>query len=373
MSTTTVKRQALRPHTRRSPYAQRTIEEGCLEWGVYNHTYMPFVYDNDPRAEYDALLNGVTLWDVGAERQAEFRGPDALKFADYLAPRDLLSLPVGGCKYTPLCDQDGKVLSEIIVLRPYEDVIWFSHSDADISLWAYGLALAGGYDVTVSEADVAPFQVQGPKATAVLAPLVEADLSTLKRFNCVVTTLAGVDVVISNTGWSKEAGYEVYPLGTARALEAWDAVREAGREYGMMVTGPNIFRAVEQGIFDSQRCTNSDMDLLEAGMGGLLNLDKNDFIGRDALLAVRAAGPARTTIGMVSDAEEWPEFEEFWPVLDPSTREQIGVVRWAIWSFGLERNIAVAVVDTAAAENGEFIIKTPTSEHTATLHAIPFV
>ncbi|NYE95145.1 aminomethyltransferase [Psychromicrobium silvestre] len=366
-------RQALRPHTRRSPYAERTIAEGCLEWGVYNHTYMPFVYDNDPQAEYDALLNGVTLWDVGAERQAEFRGPDALKFADYLAPRDLLSLPVGGCKYTPLCDQNGKILSEIIVLRPFEDVVWFSHSDADISLWAYGLALAGKFDVQVTEADVAPFQVQGPKATEVLDPLVDADLSSLKRFNCVVTKLAGVDVVISNTGWSKGSGYEVYPIGTERAVEAWDAVREAGRKHDMLVTGPNIFRAVEQGILDSQHCTNSDMDLLEAGLGGFLNLDKNDFIGRKALLEVRKVGPARKTIGMVSDTSAWPPFEEFWPVMDATTGQKVGVVRWAVWSFGLQRNIAVAVVDSAAAENSEFIIKSPTTEHKASLHKIPFV
>ncbi|MGW6459380.1 glycine cleavage T C-terminal barrel domain-containing protein [Streptomyces sp. NPDC055078] len=366
-------RQNLLYTTRRSPYFERTLAEGALEWGVYNHTYMPFVYDNDPRAEYDAIVSGVTQWDVGAERQAEFRGPDALRFADYLAPRDLSKLPVGGCKYTPLCDQNGKIMSEIIVLRPYEDVIWFSHSDVDVSLWAYGLALAGGYDVQVTEADVAPFQVQGPLARTVLQPLVEADLGSLKRFRCVITELAGVEVVISNTGWSKEAGYEVYPIGTARAVEAWDAVREAGREHDLLVTGPNLNRAVEQGILDTQYATNSGMDLFEAGLAGFLDLDGGDFIGRDALLKVRAEGPARKTVGLVSDRSEWPLFESFWSLEDSATGQEVGVVRWAVWSYALDRNIAVAVIDSSVPEETDLTIRSPAGEHKATLHRIPFI
>lgn len=365
-------RQNLSYLSRRSPYFERTIAEGALEWGVYNHTYMPFVYDNDLKAEYDAIVDGVTLWDVGAERQAELRGPDALKFADYLAPRDLSKLPVGGCKYSPLNDQHGKIMAETIILRPWEDVVWISHSDADISLWAYGLALAGGFDVTVQEADVAPFQVQGPLAKKVLAPLVEADLDALKRFKCVVTTLAGVDVVVSNTGWSKEAGYEIYPVGTQQAGEAWDAVRESGRPHNILVTGPNLNRAVEQGILDTQYKMNSDMDLLEAGLEAFLDLDANDFIGRDALLKVRENGPARKTIGLVSDADEWPIFEDFWP-LENAAGKNVGVVRWAVWSFALERNIAVALVDSSVGDDEVFSVKSPTGTHEATVHAIPFV
>ncbi|HWH25639.1 MAG TPA: glycine cleavage T C-terminal barrel domain-containing protein [Pseudolysinimonas sp.] len=365
-------RQNLFYTTRRSPYFDRTVEEGALEWAVYNHTYMPFVYGNDPKTEYDAMTDGVTLWDVGAERQAEFRGPDALKFADYLAPRNLLDLPVGGCKYSPICDQNGKIMSEVIILRPFEDVVWFSHSDVDLTLWAYGLALAGGYDVTVKEADVAPFQVQGPKSLETLQPLVDTDLTALKRFACVVTKLAGVDVVISNTGWSKEAGFEVYPLGTDRALVAWDAVREEGRKHDLLVTGPNLNRAVEQGILDTQYATNSDMDLLEAGLLGFLDLDGNDFIGRDALLKVREEGPARKTVGLVSDTEEWPNFEWFWDVEDESGTK-VGIVRWAVWSFALDRNIAVALLDASVAENAKLTIKSPTGDHVAETYKIPFV
>jgi len=134
----------------------------------------------------------VTLWDVGAERQAELRGADALRFADYLSPRALSDLPVGGCRFTPVCDDAGEIMTDCVVLRPWEDVVWFSHGDVDLELWAHGLALAGGFDVSVREADVPPVQVQGPLALRVLDPLTGDDLSALPRFRCTVTSVAAI-------------------------------------------------------------------------------------------------------------------------------------------------------------------------------------
>src|SRR5205823_10233585 len=171
--------------------------------------YMPLDYGRDPRQDYTALVERVTLWDVGAERQAELRGPDALALADYLAPRRLSDLGVGECRYTPVCDRAGAIMCECIVLRPEPDVVWFSHSDVDLTLWATGLALARGDDVAVAEADVPPMQLQGPRAADVLAPLCDGGVDGLGRQRCAPVAVAGVDCVVSNTGWSREAGYEI--------------------------------------------------------------------------------------------------------------------------------------------------------------------
>ena len=284
-------REPLSYTVRRSPYFERTIAAGALGFMVYNHTYMPIDYGRDPVVEYRAITEGVTLWDVGAERQAQLRGPDALSFADYLSPRDLLDLAVGRCRFTPVCDPRGQVMADCIVLRPFEDTVWYSHSDCDISLWAYGLALARGARVEVEEADVSPLQLQGPLAAAVLEPLYDGDLSALRRFDCAAVDVAGVPCVVSNTGWSKEAGFELYPLGSERCLELWDAIAGSGEPYGLLVTGPNITRAVEQGITDTQYKMNSGMTALEAGLESMLQLDGADFMGRDALVAERARGP----------------------------------------------------------------------------------
>jgi aminomethyltransferase len=365
-------RQRLHYTVRRSPYFDRTVALGAIEFMVYSHMYMPLDYGRDPRVDYDALVERVTLWDVGAERQAELRGPDALSFADYLSPRRLDDLPVGGCRYTPVCDEAGEIMADCVVLRPWEDVVWFSHGDVDLELWAHGLARAAGFDVQVTEADVAPLQVQGPRAVDVLDPLTGADLRTLPRFRCVEATVAGVPAVISATGWSKELGFEVYPLGSKRAVEIWDAIVAAGEPHGLLVTGPNVIRAVEQGITDTQYRVNSGMNPIEAGLEAMLDLDRTAFVGREALLRVREEGPARRTIGLVADGEPVPWLEDFWPLTLEDGRPA-GVVRWAVWSYALEQNIAVALVDAAVADSPAFVLQTPAGPLPAVPHPIPFV
>jgi glycine cleavage system aminomethyltransferase T len=364
--------QPLHYTVRRSPYFGRTLALGAVEFMVYNHTYMPLDYGRDPREDYDALVERVTLWDVGAERQTELRGADALRFADYLAPRALGDLPVGGCRYTPVCDHRGEIMADCVVIRPQPDVVWFSHGDVDFELWAYGLALAHRYDVAVSEADVPPLQLQGPLASRVLAPICDHDVAGMPRFRCAVTEVAGVPAVVSATGWSKEAGYEIYPLGSARATEVWDALVEAGRRHGLLVTGPNIVRAVEQGITDTQYRMNSGMNPIEAGLEGMLELDGADFVGRDALLAVRNAGARRATIGLTLEGDPVPRLNDFWPVLDDRRRD-VGVVRWAVWSYALETSIAIALVDSTATESGGLTVATPDGDRRAEPHPIPFV
>jgi len=361
----------LHPTIRRSPYFERTLRAGACDFMVYNHTYMPLDYGRDPRQDYTALVERVTLWDVGAERQAELRGPDALALADYLAPRRLSDLGVGECRYTPVCDRAGAIMCECIVLRPWPDVVWFSHSDVDLSLWAAGIALARGDDVTVAEADVAPLQLQGPRAADVLAGLAGAELAGLGRHRCAPMQVAGIETVVSNTGWSREPGYELYPLGSGRAGELWDALLAAGEPHGILVTGPNIVRAVEQGISDTQYATNSHMNPIELGIGHLLDLDR-DFVGGDALRAVRDNGPARRSIGLVCDGEPFPRMERHWPV-ETTTGEPVGVTRWAVYSFALERNIAVCLVDAGADPAEGLLVQAPDGARTGTPHAIPFV
>jgi aminomethyltransferase len=366
--------QPLHYTVRRSPYFDRTVELGAIEFMVYNHTYMPLDYGRDPRADYEAMVERVTLWDVGAERQCELRGPDAVRFADYLSPRRLDDLPVGGCRFTPVCDDAGEIMADCVVLRPWEDVVWFSHGDVDLELWAHGLAQAAGYDVRVSEADVPPMQLQGPRALEVLAPLIAEDLEALPRFRCVETTVAGVPAVVSATGWSKEPGFEIYPLGSERAVEIWDAIAEAGEPHGLLVTGPNVVRAVEQGITDTQYRVNSGMNPFEAGMGTLLDLDRPSFVGRDALRRVAAEGPARVTVGLAGAVgdDSMPWLTDFWPAELPDGTE-VGVVRWAVYSFALERPIAIALVDRAQAGAAQLVVQSPDGPIVMTPHPFPFV
>src|SRR4029079_388863 len=217
-------------------------------------------------------------------------------------------------RFSPVCDDAGEIMAECIVLRPWEDAVWFSHSDVDLTLWAIGLGRWLGLDAVASEPDVAPLQLQGPSAGAVMEA-VSPGIGTLPRYRCAQVQVAGVDAVVSNTGWSREAGYEIYPLSSERAEELWDALVEAGEPHGLLVTGPIIIRAVEQAISDTQYVTNSHVNPIEAGMGGMIDLDGRPFARRDALREVRGAGDARRTIGLVCDCPPFERMEEFWPLV----------------------------------------------------------
>ena len=362
-------RARIYPNTRRSPYWAGVEQAGVSEFMVYNHMYFPLIYHHAPVEEYAALTERATLWDVGCERQTEIRGPDALRFADYLTTRDLSKLKTGDCRYTVACDPEGRIICDPVALKPWDDVVWFSHGSVDLTLWARGLALAGGFEVEVGEPDVAPLQVQGPKAADVLRELVEAPIDDLGFYKCVVTRVGGLASVVSRTGWSGGPGFEVFPLASERAIELWDALCRAGEAHRMMVVGPNLPRAVERGVTDTAYHTNSGMNPFEAGHGRLVDLDKGEFVGREALRRIAAEGPKRKTVGLFI-AGALPRLEWFWPVSD--ARGIRGEVRWAAHSFALDRSIGIALVD-AAVEVGETVeVRHPLGPVAAEVTTLPF-
>jgi glycine cleavage system aminomethyltransferase T len=362
-------RHALYPNVRRSPYFEATERAGALEYMVYNHMYMAIAFANDPREEYDALVERVVLWDVGAERQTQLQGPDAVSFANFLCTRDMRELAVGQCRFTMVCDDAGKVMTEPIVLRPREDLVWISHGDVDLTLWAIGLARANGFDVQVSEPDVAPIQVQGPRALELLSPIAPG-VEDLAWYRCVETTVDGHPCVVSRTGWSRGLGYEIYPLGTERGMELWDALERAGEPLGVLVAGPNLSRALEQGITDNHYFVNSGMTPHEAGAGRLVDLESAPFVGSDALAAAADDRNQRHTLGLVLDGPPG-RLEQFWNV--ERDGRALGEVRWAAYSYALEKDIAIAVLDRAVDIGDTVSVLAPGGLVNGVAQALPFV
>ena len=361
----------LHPNVRRSPYFPRTEAAGATEYMAYNHMYMPMGYGRDPAEEYAALTERVTLWDVGAQRQCQLQGPDAARLTDLLASRDMSALAVGECRYGFICDQAGTVLCDPVMLRPFEDTFWLSHGNIDLLLWAKGVGVGAGMDAEVSEPDIPPLQVQGPKSGDVMAALTGGSTDRLGHFRCMPVTVAGVDSIVSRTGWSHELGYEIYPLGSGRALELWDAVVEAGRPYDMMITGPNIARAVESGITDTNLATGMKVNALEANPG-LVDLDGADFIGRDALLAVREQGATRRQVGLLGPERRLPRLESEWAL--KQNGEQVGATRWVTFSPRLGRAIAIGLVRSDLAEPGvELLLDHPDGGDPVEVTELPFV
>jgi aminomethyltransferase len=179
--------------------------------------------------------------------------------------------------------------------------------------------------------------------------------------------------VISRTGWSGELGFEIYPLSDADALTVWRAVRSSGESRSIQVAGPNLSRALEKSITDTHYFVNSDMDPYESGQGRLVDLDHGPFIGQEALRAAAASGPSRVTVGLLADdGVELPAMAEFWPVESPSGAP-LGIVRWAAYSFALERPAALALLDAAVAPGDDVVIHLPQGGARAVVTALPLV
>ncbi len=231
---------------RRSPFFEATQRYGARGYTVYNHMLFPTCF-GDFEEEYWHLINHVTLWDVAVERQVEITGRDALQFADTLTPRDLTRCAVGQGKYVVLTAGDGGIVNDPVLLRIGENHFWLALADSDVLLWARGVALDAGLDVELCEPDVSPLQMQGPKAKLVVAALFGDPVARLPYYHFVETTLDGIPLVVTRTGWTGEVGYEIYLRDGARGDELWERVMAAGRPHQIRPTGPSDIRRVEAG------------------------------------------------------------------------------------------------------------------------------
>ncbi|RZO43156.1 MAG: glycine cleavage system protein T, partial [Proteobacteria bacterium] len=186
---------------RKSPFFEATVRWGAQEFSVYNHMYIPRDF-GDPVQNFWNLVNDAILCDVAVERQVEIIGPDASKFVQMMTPRDLTNMSVGQCKYVLVTNSDGGVLNDPVLLRLGENRYWFSLADSDILLWAQGIAVNSGLNVTILEPDASPLQLQGPKSGEVMNALFGESIMGLKYYWHREVELDGLHLIVSRTGWS---------------------------------------------------------------------------------------------------------------------------------------------------------------------------
>jgi glycine cleavage system aminomethyltransferase T len=356
---------------RRSPYFESTWEAGCRAYTVYNHTFLPSRYD-DYEAEYWHLLNHVAVWDVAVERNVEITGPDGFELMQRLTPRDLGKCKVGQGKYVVITDEQGGILNDPVLLRLDENTFWLALADSDILLWAKGVAHNSLLDVRVREAEAYPMQVQGPKSKAVMADLFGDRVTSLKYYHFTRAALDGIPVLVTRTGWTGEVGYEIYLLDASRGRDLWNRVMRAGRKYDIRPTGPSDIRRIEGGFLNYGADMTLDDTPYHVGLERLVDLDKGDFIGKDALVRVREAGVDRKLVGIEISGSPIEFNETKWPVLDGGG--VIGRVTSAIYSPRLKKNIGYAMVPIDRAGVGtELIIQHPRGKKRATVTRMPFI
>ena len=360
---------------RRTPYHEATQKHDPKGFTVYNHMYFPIRFDSFEE-EFETLLTGVTLWDVAVERCLEIGGPDGFRFAQLLTPRDLSTCAVGQGKYVLICDSDGGIVNDPVLTRMDENTFWFALASSDALLFARGLKNAyPELDVTIREADVAPLQVQGPKSRDLMAKLLGPEILDLRYYFWSESKIAGAPVVITRTGWSSEVGYEVYLTDTTKGVEVYEAIMEAGQEFGIRPTGPSDIRRIEGAIFNWGADMTYENNPLEMGLERLVDwgLDDASSISMAALRSIKERGVRQTINGLELDGEPFPELNNLkWPVVDAG--ERIGTVTSAIYSPRLERNIGFAWLPVERSTLGERVtVETEWGPRHGVVVEMPFV
>lgn len=357
---------------RKSPFFDATVRWGATGFSVYNHMYIPRDF-GDPEQNFRNLVNDAILCDVAVERQVEITGPDAARFTQTLTPRDLSKMQVGQCKYILITNQDGGILNDPVLLRLAEDRFWISLADSDILLWAQGVAVHAGMDVTIREPDVSPLQLQGPKSGVIMEALFGAEIASLRYYRLREMELDGIPLIVSRTGWSSELGYELYLQDGSRGDELWERIMAAGEPFGLKPGHTSTIRRIEGGMLSYHADADIDTNPYELGLDRLVNLDMEaDFIGKAALRRIRDEGVRRRQVGLIIGGEplKGPN-TTFWPVRrDGAT---IGKVTSAVHSPRLAQNIALAMVAAEHATIGaEVEVVTRAGPVPATIAERPF-
>ncbi|HKY30770.1 MAG TPA: aminomethyltransferase family protein [Pyrinomonadaceae bacterium] len=334
------------------------------EWSGY---YAVSSYEPHHEHEYNAIRNAAALIDISPLFKYRLTGKDATRLVDRVITRDMRKVAVGQVIYTPWCDERGKVIDDGTVSRLEENTYRWTAADPSLRWFTQN---AAGMDVEIEDISesVAALALQGPTSAHLLKSLVEnADIANLKYFRVTNGKIAGVPVDVSRTGYTGDLGYEIW-VPSEHALKVWDALTEAGRAFDIHPAGMlalDVAR-IEAGLLLIDIDFNSSKKALieeqryspfEMGLGRLVHLDKNRFVGQSALIAEKEKGHPREIVGLAID---WPEVEALYeavglpPAVSPIAsrvavpvfREgtQVGKATSSTWSPTLKKMIALATI-----------------------------
>ena len=350
---------------RKSPYWHLSMQAGCWRATVYNRIYHPRGYvkpeDGGAMVEYDAIVNHVTMWNVAVERQIRVKGPDAEKFTDYVITRDATKISPMRARYVILCNAYGGVLNDPILLRISQDEFWFSLSDSDIGMYLQGVNADGRFNCKVEEIDACPVQIQGPKSKALMKDLCgdQVDFDNMPFYGLAEASVGGRNCVISQSGFSGEAGYEIYlKNATLYAEDMWNAVLDAGKKHKLMVIAPAHHRRIQAGILSWGQDMDQQHNPFQCNLGYQVSLSgkgewnkKADYVGKAALEKMGAdlkAGkkPYKLQlVGMELGGKPIDDYApDFWLVSPENGGDPVGFITSPWWHPEKKTNIAMGYV-----------------------------
>jgi aminomethyltransferase len=367
---------------RTTPFHERT--SALNETGLWEHWSNSLVaqrYQMSEKFEYFAIRNAAGLFDTSPLYKYRFSGPDAERYLAGVLARDPRRCAVGHAQYTLWCDDRGYVIEDGVLLRVAEEDYLLTAAEPNL---AYFQGLAGRLEVAIEDVTEAwgILSIQGPRSREILAGVAPA-AADLGYFNVISTTVAGVQVLISRTGYTGDLGFEVW-VPAADALAVWDAVWAEGRPKALTPFGMiALYMArIEAGLvlldvdFHSSRFAWTDSDRvtpIELGFGWMFRSlgdgagDGRAFVGRDAIARELRDRTSRWQLtGLVVD---WKDYDRIYdeaglippkdhtPIQDEyyiydDALNQLGYATSQMYSPMLQRHIALARVPLDRQEPG---------------------
>lgn len=273
---------------------------------------MPIQYPKGIIHEHKVVRNSVGVFDVTHMGEFFVQGPEALNLVQKLITNDASKLEIGQVLYTAMCYEDGGIVDDLLTYKIAEDhyllVVNGSNVDKD---YAWVEKNAAGFDCEVrNESDeYLLLAVQGPKSKDTIKKITDCNLDDMEFYRFAdKQTLAGVPAIVSRTGYTGELGYELYfKGGEAEAKKVWDAIMEAGEEYGIEAVGLGCRDTLrlEKGYALYGNDINQDTNPIEAGLGWITKFAKDDFNGKAVMEKVKADNPNRRLVGFEVNADRF--------------------------------------------------------------------
>ncbi|MDA5094687.1 dimethylsulfoniopropionate demethylase [Aliiroseovarius sp. KMU-50] len=325
---------------RRTPFTPGVEAAGVKGYTVYNHMLLPTVF-RSVEEDYRHLKTAVQVWDVSCERQVSIRGRDARRMMELLSPRDLSKMQDDQCYYIPVVDRAGGMLNDPVAVKRADDHYWISIADGDFLQYALGVADGMGLDVEITEPDVCPLAIQGPKADDLMTRVFGDQVREIRFFRYKELTFEGHPFVVARSGYSKQGGFEIYVDRADLAMPLWDALFAAGEDLNVWAGCPNLIERIEGGLLSFGNDMTRENSPFEAGLGKFVNAS-GDYLAKAGLAA--RANPDRM-IRPIEIEGDLPPCDRAWPLFAGDT--QVGNVTSAARSPDFNTNVAIGMVEAA--------------------------
>ena len=303
-------------------------------YGVYAERFYLISLGNKVEDMYWNLRRKALMYDV-PEKPIQIEGPDAGKFLDKIFSRKISTMKVGRGRYAIACYEDGGIFIDGVFFRLEENKYWYVQPDGPLQTWLK--AHQTGYNVKITDPSSRVIQIQGPASQEILSKLTnEAINDDFKYYHSGYFEIANQKVYISRTGWTAELGYEIYSLaGNTDYKKLWNTIVEVGSPLGLQLDGilSMEMRRIEGGILDNNTDFDSTMNPYEAGLGSLVDLSKEDFIGKKALEEL-SKKEGKRLFGITSDNPFVYKSNVFL-----SNEERVGYLPASTWSPTLKKYI----------------------------------